>query len=129
MKNTLFFLGIGCLITHELDAMLNHEWRLLPLLRSLPDELGATVFVVAHVPLVAVVVALVSSNNLRTRALSRCGVSVFLFLHGVGHFLSSGDPSYEFDSLLSNALIYGGALLGFFHLLTSREDMAQLFVR
>ena len=129
MKNTFFFLGVGCLFTHELDAMLNHEWRLLPLLRSLPDELGATVFVVAHVPIFAIVVALVSSKNLRTRALSRCGVSVFLFLHGVGHFLSSGDPSYEFESLLSGALIYGGALFGLFHLLTSRGDLAQLFVR
>ncbi len=129
MKNLLFLLAFGCLITHELDAMLNHEWRVLPLLRSLPDELGTTVFVAVHVPIVAVVVALVSSIRERTRVLSRCGVSAFLFLHGLAHFLSSGDPSYEFDSLLSDALIYGGALIGLAHLVASKKELAQLLVR
>ena len=70
MKHSLFLLGFGCLITHELDAVLNHEWRVLPLLRSLPDELGTIVFVAVHIPIVAVVVALISSIRERTRVLS-----------------------------------------------------------
>ena len=129
MKHSLFLLGFGSLITHELDAILNHEWRVLPLLRSLPDELGTTVFVAVHIPIVAVVVALVSSIRERTRVLSRCGVSAFLCLHGLAHFLSSGDASYEFDSLLSDALIYGGALIGLAHLVASNKDLAQFLVR
>ena len=36
---------MGTLFTHELDAMLNHEWRVLPLTSWLSDEIGMIVFV------------------------------------------------------------------------------------
>ena len=47
MKGTLFHLGLGTLFTHELDAVANHEWRVLPLLCRLPDDAGMVVFVIA----------------------------------------------------------------------------------
>lgn len=111
-RDAAFYLGMGSLFTHELDAIPNHEWRGLPLLRALPDEVAMEVFTAAHVPLFAVLIALVASPNLRVRTLSRLGVAVFLLVHGLLHGLSIGNPTYEFSSTLSHLLIFGGAAFG-----------------
>lgn len=112
MKDLAFYLGFGTLCTHELDSMLNHEWRVIPLLQALPDETGLMIFVTAHIPLFAVLVALVSSTNSRTRQLTRIGLGLFLVVHGLLHILFYGHPAYEFSSMLSHGLIFGGSILG-----------------
>ena len=40
LRNWLFYLGFATLATHELDAMTQSEWRLLYLLRDLPDPVA-----------------------------------------------------------------------------------------
>jgi hypothetical protein len=116
MKDLAFYLGIGALFTHELDAMPNHEWRVLPLLRALPDDMGMAVFVIAHVPLFALLTALIASSNVRTRMKSRLIISGFLVVHALVHALFLNHPSYEFSSMLSNTLIFGGAVFGAIYL-------------
>jgi len=122
MKNLLFYLGLGTLLTHELDAMPNHEWRVLPLIRALPDETGMTLFVVLHIPIFAGLIALVASRDPRTRALSRLGVGLFLVVHGLLHTLFMRHPDYEFSSLISEILIFGGAALGVIYLVVEYRD-------
>ncbi len=122
MKDIAFYLGIASLFTHELDAVPNHEWRGVPLLQALPDETALVVFIAAHVPLFAVLIALVASSNPRTRRLSRLGVGVFLLVHGLLHALSMGQPTYEFSSTLSNLLIFGGAAFGGVYLVLEGKD-------
>ncbi len=112
MKNVFFYLGMGSLFAHELDAMPNHEWRVLPLVRILPDDTGMIVFVLAHVPIFGVLIAVVASQNERTRMISKLGISIFLLVHGALHLIFMDDPSYEFSSALSNLLIFGGAVFG-----------------
>jgi hypothetical protein len=122
IKNTFFFLGLGTLFTHELDAISSYEWRLLPILGSLPDQMGMTIFVLMHIPLFAGIVALVASSNEQTRGLSRITVSGFLLIHAALHIWFSSDPNYGFVSNVSNWLIFGGAGLGAIYLaLTYRE--------
>lgn len=116
MKNFVFYLGMGVLFTHELDALPNHEWRVLPLVREVPDEIGMIVFVVAHVPLFSLLIALIASSSDRTRTTSRMVISGFLLLHGLLHAMFMSDPNYEFSSMLSNTLIFGGAALGAIYL-------------
>ncbi len=123
MKNALFYLGLGTLFTHELDAIANHEWRIMPILRALPEQAGMSTFVLLHIPLFAVLVALVASNDERLRRLSRLGVSVFLLIHAGLHVWYANEADYEFASTLSNALIFGGALFGGLHLVTSFRDI------
>lgn len=53
MKKFVFYLGLSMLLTHELDAMSNHEWRVLPFLRVLPDDIGMLIFVAIHIPILA----------------------------------------------------------------------------
>ncbi len=116
MKNLIFYLGIGTLLTHELDAMPNHEWRVLPLTSWLSDESGMLVFLVFHIPLFAVLIALVASTNNKIRSRSRMGVGIFLAGHGLLHLLFMGNINYQFTSMLSNSLIHGGAVLGILYL-------------
>ena len=125
MRNALFYLGIGALFTHEMDAIANHEWRVLPILQSFSEETAFTAFSLLHIPLFAVLIALVSSSNPRVRRLSRIGVSVFLLAHAGLHMLYTGRTDYEFDSLLSIFLIYGGALAGGLYLVVSRRESVR----
>lgn len=123
IRDIAFYLGLGLLFTHELDAVPNHEWRGMPLLGALPDETGIWVFIAAHVPLFAVLIALVASRNERVRAASRLAIAAFLVLHGFLHALSASDPTYEFSSGLSRFLIFGGAACGALYLVLSiRRD-------
>ncbi len=112
MKSACFYLGLALLFTHELDSMPNHEWRVLPVLRSLSDSAGETAFIIAHVPVFALTIAYVASLNLRTRRLARDVGSGFFIVHAILHALFSGHPDYEFSSLLSSTLIYGAAFCG-----------------
>ncbi|MAE93535.1 MAG: hypothetical protein CL910_02635 [Deltaproteobacteria bacterium] len=122
MRDPAFYLGMGLLLTHELDAIPNHEWRNLPLLRALPDEIGMQVFIAAHVPLFAIVIALVARREARVRRFSRLGVGIFLLVHGILHALLTGGASYEFGSALSSLLIYGGAAFGALYLVLEWQD-------
>ena len=112
MKNGVFYLGLGLLFTHEMDAMTNHEWRVLPLTSWLPDAAGGLVFLVAHVPLFAVTIAFVASLNLRVRAVTQKIASGFLIVHAGLHTVFSGHEAYEFSSTVSSLLIYGAAACG-----------------
>jgi phosphotransferase system glucose/maltose/N-acetylglucosamine-specific IIC component len=77
------------------------------------------ILIAAHVPLFAILIALVASKDERARALSRLAISAFLVLHGLLHALSAGEPTYEFSSRLSQVLIFGGAVLGALYLVLS----------
>ena len=116
MKSIAFYLGMGTLFTHELDAIPNHEWRVLPLTSWLSNEVGMMVFVIIHIPLFAILISLVSSTNDKVRTRSRLSIGIFLIIHSVLHALFMNHIDYEFSSALSNVLIFGGALLGLVYL-------------
>ena len=122
MKHWAFFLGLGALFTHELDAVANHEWRVLPLIRALPEDSGAFLFIMAHLPIFALVVALVASPDAKIQLRSRVALSLFLIIHGILHTLFMNHPAYEFSSTLSNILIFGGSIFGATHLMFEVRD-------
>lgn len=122
MKDVAFYLGLGALLTHELDAMPNHEWRLLPVLGGLPDQTGMMVFVALHVPLFALLIAAIASERPTMRRVSRLLVAGFLVVHAGLHLLFSGRADYEFGSWLSETLIFGGALCGALYLVLAGRE-------
>jgi hypothetical protein len=122
VKSVFFYLGLALLFTHELDSMPNHEWRVLPVLRSLSDSAGESAFIIAHIPIFALTIAYVASLNIRTRKLARNAVGGFFIAHAILHMLFSGHPIYEFSSLLSGSLIYGAALCGIAFLLLPADQ-------
>ncbi|MEE4217320.1 MAG: DUF6713 family protein [Xanthomonadales bacterium] len=125
MKNVIFYLGLGTLFTHELDAVSHHEWRLMPILQSLPESVGMNTFILLHIPLFAVLVALVASTNMQLRERSRLGVSIFLVIHALLHLWFRNDLRYEFASTMSDILIFGGALLGAAYLAISYKNAGR----
>ena len=40
MNNLIFHVGLATLITHELDAIAQAEWRLLFILRQWPEQIA-----------------------------------------------------------------------------------------
>ena len=123
MKNIVFYLGMGTLFTHKLDAMPNHEWRVLPLTSWLSNEVGMMVFVIIHIPLFAILISLVSSTNDKVHTRSRLSIGIFLIIHSVLHALFMNHIDYEFSSALSNVLIFGGALLGLVYLFLEYREI------
>lgn len=111
-----FYLGLGFLFSHELDAMTQSEWRLLYVLRSMPDDTAMPAFVWLHVPLFGLIVWLTHHSVKRVQLLYRSIFSVFLIVHAGLHLNLSGNPLYTFDTFLSETLIYGGALSGAIYL-------------
>lgn len=117
MKKLIFYLGFATIITHELDAMTQSEWRLLFILRSLPEETASLAFVILHVPLIAALLWLTNNQSQLIKNWSRIALAAFLMIHSGLHKLLENSPNYTFNSTLSLGLIYGGGLLGLFYLI------------
>lgn len=109
MQTIFYYLSLGFLFTHELDAMTNHEWRVLPGLSSLDEATGQMVFVLMHIPLFALIIWLGES---RFKSLGRVIITGFLVIHAGLHLAFSGHEAYEFSTAMSSFLIYGGAAVG-----------------
>ena len=120
LREWLFLLGYGLLATHELDAVLHAEWRVLPGLSLLDDTLARSLFVWLHVPLFALLTGWVGSANAGTRRRARHGISLFLVVHAGLHLLFSSHRHYDFHGSTSSLLIFGGALCGLGWLATTR---------
>lgn len=112
MRSLLFFTGFALLVAHELDAVEQAEWRLLPLLNLMPDDTAYVVFVALHVPLIAGLMWLTAHASPRIRQRSQLGIDAFLIIHAALHCFLSSDPRYTFHSGLSNGLIFGGGFGG-----------------
>lgn len=117
MKNLIFNLGFATLITHELDAMTQSEWKLLFILKNLPEQIAPSVFVIIHIPLIATLLWLTNNKSEVIKNWSRIALSVFLIIHSGLHKLLENSPNYTFNSTLSLGLIYGGGLLGLIYLI------------
>jgi hypothetical protein len=89
----LYHATVAVLLTHELDALKRHEWRVLPLTSWLSDRVGEQVFLWAHVPLV---VALLWFGETPAPGAFREGVAAFAVLHVGLHWAYRHHPAYEF---------------------------------
>ena len=112
----VFYLACSTLLTHELDAIHKHEWRLLFLLRAMPDSLGRRAFVLIHIPLVVVLLWLTAHPDEAVRFWTVGSLDLFMVVHAGLHWRLSGHPKYEFNTAHSRLLIYGAAVLALAHL-------------
>ena len=97
----IFYINLACIMTHELDAIHHHEWRILPLTSWMNEVWGYRVFVMAHIPLFA---TLMATSHVRGMQIA---VDVFLLIHVGLHWLFRNDPENTFNNRLSNLLIIG----------------------
>ena len=120
----LFFTAFAFLLCHELDAVAQAEWRLLPLLSGMADGDAYAAFVVLHIPLLALVLWWTGSTALRTRRRSQLLVDAFLVIHAGLHTALRSHEHYTFHTTLSEVCIYGAAALGLVHATLSFSRIA-----
>ncbi len=112
VKSILFHTGIGLLFTHELDAMLNHEWRVLPITSWMKESPARNAFTYLHVPIFGALVAASSARNPVVRQRTQRYTSAFCIGHAVAHAIFQNHPQYTFSGVGSNSLIWGAAICG-----------------
>jgi len=110
----------GFMVTHELDAVKRHEWRVLPLTSFLPDEIGERVFIWAHVPLLTAILYLGGTDP---TSLTAIGMSVFSIVHIGLHWAFRKHAKYEFNNPGSWLLICGSGVFGALHLIVLQMGM------
>jgi hypothetical protein len=117
-ENLLFTLGLALLFSHELDAVRQHEWRLLFVLRHMPEDTAAQAFIAIHVPFFFLILLAVGASG-EVGFWSRAVISAFLVVHAGLHWSLRDRPKCNFNSGLSRGLIYGAAFVGVLHILVS----------
>jgi len=116
LADALFSFGLALLLAHELDAVRAHEWRLLPVMRRVPDAKGRNAFILIHVPLIALLLWLAAAPA-DPRFWFQVAVDTFCIVHVALHQGFVSHPNYEFHAPLSRGLIYGTGAVGILHLL------------
>lgn len=115
MTSIFYVAMLGFLLTHELDAMKRHEWRILPLTSFLSEQTGEAVFLWWHVPLFALLFYFGAGDPSGSVAM---GLSVFAIVHSGLHWLFRRHPKNEFNNPISWGLILGAGLAGAGHLIS-----------
>ena len=113
MTHVFFFIGLGFLLTHEMDAVKQKEWVIFPLTTALDDKLGYYVFTGIHVPLYVLLFYGLLGNDLQPvdPAVIK-GLDVFFIIHVLLHILYLKHRKNLFTSLFSWSLIGGAGICG-----------------
>ena len=119
MRNLLFQLCFSTLLAHELDAVTQAEWRLLFVLRRLPDLLARNLFVALHVPIVAILLWLTQHPSTVVQRWARTSLASFAVIYAGLHWNLRNHPLSTFTSPLSLILIYSAGLLGFTYVVST----------
>ncbi|WP_052378525.1 DUF6713 family protein [Polycyclovorans algicola] len=118
MRHALFLFGFALLASHEIDAALAAEWRLLYGLRGLDEPVAARAFTLAHVPLFVALLWLLFHPQFAVRIWSRRVFMAFLVVHAGLHARLSGHVDYGFAGWDSNLLIFGAGVAGLVYLVS-----------
>lgn len=111
LATLLSLLLLALLMAHELDAVAQSEWRLLPGLSLLDDGPGRRVFIALHVPLLmALTWALLFSSEVVQRR-TRLGLGAFMAVHVGLHATLEVPGVSSFPEWLSRAFIFGAGLV------------------
>ncbi len=107
----LFFIGLSCILTHEMDAIKSCEWRIFPLIARLDEKTGYIVFTALHVPLYLLLFWSLYGENGLNLSLVR-GLDIFFVIHLFLHVLFLRHPKNQFKEAFSWAVIVGAGVAG-----------------
>ncbi len=116
INDLIFYLGVALLLTHELDAIQRHEWRIFPIIRKLKDEIAYYWFTILHIPLFVLLLWLMCYPSANTRFWFQVCMDIFFIVHMVLHKLLNSDKKYEFVGVFSKAIIFSMGMVGIVHL-------------
>jgi hypothetical protein len=113
MHHLFFFAGLAFILTHEMDAIRCHEWRIFPLTAMLNEQVGYAVFTLVHVSLYVLTFwGLWNSGAQGMNANVVRAWDIFFIIHVGLHLLFLRHPLNEFKSWLSWLLIVGAGICG-----------------
>lgn len=112
----LFFVAVSSLLLHEMDAIDKKEWRLLFVLRKLPDDGALRWFIGLHLPLFVGLMVLIAAGPSPTTRWIEGGIDVFLIVHGGLHENLSAGGDRAFANQFSRWLIWSAAVFASAHL-------------
>jgi hypothetical protein len=115
MEHFFFYLALAFILTHEMDAIRCKEWLMFPATSFLKDETGFVVFMVAHIPLYALMLWGLFGTG--TNAGLMRGLDVFFIIHVGLHILFLKHAENRFTSRLSWFIIIGAGVCGALDLL------------
>jgi hypothetical protein len=121
-SDLLFFTAVSALLLHEMDAIDKKEWRLLFVLRRLPDDGALRWFIVLHFPLFVALMALVAASSPTLRWVEG-GVDAFLIVHAGLHEGLGWRGERAFANAFSRWLIWSAAALGALHMTALLVDI------
>jgi hypothetical protein len=104
----LYFFAVAGIMTHELDAIHEHEWRFF--FPMLGDQAAFRLFTIVHIPLFGLILWGVPQRNFQI------GLDLFLIIHVGLHWILRNHPKIEFKSLFSRVIIVGTGLVAAAHL-------------
>lgn len=116
MRSGFFSLSVAAMLTHEIDAAYRHEWRILPILSDLPDDLGRDIFILAHVPLIFALLHLGWHDSRVVKDRTRMIFAAFCIVHVGLQIWFAAVPGNEFGNWLSQSLIWGAGFTGLLYL-------------
>ena len=119
LHELFFLMALALLFTHELDAVRCREWRIFPLTAFLDDEIGMRVFILAHVPLFAIIIFFAGRSLTAGGDAFSLGMAIFCVVHAFIHWAYERHPKCEFRNTLSRAIIWSCAAAGLGAILTS----------
>ncbi|MCU0425622.1 MAG: hypothetical protein MUF71_08365 [Candidatus Kapabacteria bacterium] len=105
-----FYLALGFLFTHELDAIRCKEWLMFPLTSWLKDDIGYAVFTLAHIPLFAWVLWSLAQSPLSPIMVRSW--DIFCIVHVGLHILFLKHPENRFTTGFSWCIIVGAGVCG-----------------
>lgn len=118
-SDVTWHLLIALFIAHEIDAAHRAEWRMLPLLKSLPDRWAAPVFAWGHVPLLVAILALGQAGPVNGMRLC---VAAFAVVHVWLHWMFRHHPENRFTTAGSWSLIVLSGLAGLAHVAAAAQS-------
>ena len=110
-EHLFFFLGLGLLLTHEMDAVRVKEWKIFPGLTRMGDEAGYVVFTALHAPFYALLLGALYSGRETNFWLIFC-LDVFFVVHVFLHLILYNHQENRFRSAFSYSLILGAGVFG-----------------
>ncbi len=109
--DNLFLITVAWFFAHELDAVLQHEWRIFFFLKPLGDVMAYRLFTAFHIPLFVLILSQIQVRQFQVL------FDVFLIVHAGLHIYFRNHPQYEFNNGFSNIWIFGSVPLAALHLI------------
>lgn len=105
MINILTYIGLFFLVSHELDAVLRREYKIIKIFGVLSDKWALSIFILLHIPLFYLIFWALFHANPQIRILSQIILNSFYILHFFLHQLFRDHRNNKMNTKLSWSII------------------------